>query len=100
MGSESNIETSEFVKANKKSTKVNSDLFFYDNIYQEGGSSAQLLIPDTLIFEQNGNKTNMVRYWLFNPKKKLKGKVIKILRKSKSTVSSLDSMFLQFTGRL
>ena len=42
----------------------------------------------------------MVRYWLFNPKKKLKGKVIKILRKSKSTVSSLDSMFLQFTGRL
>ena len=40
MGSESNIEKPEFVKASKKSTKVNSDLFFFDNIYQEGGSSA------------------------------------------------------------
>jgi len=40
----------------------------------------------------------MVKFWLFNSKKGIKGSNLKILRKNKENVASLDSMFKLFTG--
>ena len=80
--------------------KLVSETQMFEMLYFQG-KSASLTITDTVLFDSSSRRSqasNSVKYWLFNPQKKLKKKYTTILRKNKDSISTSEIFVREFTG--
>lgn len=80
--------------------KLVSDTQMFELLYFQG-KSASLTITDTVLFDPSRPRSqvsNSVKYWLFNPQKRLKKKYTTILRKNKDSIATSEIFIREFTG--